>query len=241
MQAMRINLPFNGPRGNVSDGRLKPTIRLDSGSGITSLLDDTNNKTAQKITTMPTASGNDLQSTLVARASQNHEDRRFWPELLIKELVTPEVIASTAGIPIARAYELVAQYQRIFAILSLSEKGADIEDFVRSGINDETLPLIMPTSKLVRESAPDLELLCFRSWRWHELDNFVRWQYEMKPAYFSFGDNRTVRYERFERRVVLPFTQKRSVPGGGYGEVFRVTIDASSHGYNNVLKSVCHN
>jgi len=223
------NLPATSPAGEPSRVTT-PTIQIidEEGRGVMEDFDDGASE-SNEVAIEKTSAG--VQSILYERALHNKDNDRFWPELILNEILTEIVIADLLCIDDVLANKIATHHRKVLAILILHEREEEIQLFIDENVRDEDLPLSWDSSQQTRP--------CFSKWRKFELDSFRNTQYEMIPLFLDFeGDGTTVRQINLEPKFVLPFLTEESSGAGGYSEVNKVVIDARSHGFDRALKSV---
>lgn len=119
--------------------------------------------------------------------------------------------------------------QRIFAILCLQDKAAEIKSFVDEGVFDNDLPFIFSKSSSGEvHTSPvggvDKAIRLFRvrvNWKVHELEYFRTSQGKLLAPYFEFsiGDNQKVLHYPLRNELVLPFVQDIFDDGGAKAEI----------------------
>ncbi|KAK0609728.1 kinase-like domain-containing protein [Bombardia bombarda] len=138
--------------------------------------------------------------------------------------------------------------RKLFAVLSLLEKVASIDDFIRLNIHDNDLPFILkksnrpgPYNCFVHKDAKDVEkaepLGCFEGWKDLELEGFNANQWQFLAPYFAFGtkDVPKVQHYSYEDNVILPFIKSEGddddddAREGGFSDVWRVRIHHAHH------------
>jgi hypothetical protein len=144
-------------------------------------------------------------------------------------------------------------YLRVFVLLLLEEKESDIGEFVRAGVCDEMLPLRRYESteelELIDPKSPHNPLTCFRNWKDTDKEWFLDHQWGVLVPFFKLDHQGRAENYNFEDETILPwlpwhdgnYTMTASQPSkgeGGYAEVTRKRIDPSSHGFQEVLRSV---
>jgi serine/threonine protein kinase len=139
-------------------------------------------------------------------------------------------------------------YRKIFAILVMIDKAADIVHFIEEELSDLDLPLsrAAPTNgsnriDLRRRGTPEEELRCLSGWSQKAIRGFDQWQWSMLSPFFRMSDSsRRVRHYILNDKAVLPFVQEEkgeqsvnSETVGGFGSVFKVNIHPSHHSLGN--------
>jgi hypothetical protein len=144
-------------------------------------------------------------------------------------------------------------YLRVFVLLLLQERESEIGNFVRAGVCDELLPLRRCEGteelELRAPKAPHNPLTCFSGWKTSDKEWLLSHQWRVLIPFFKLdGKGRAENYE-FEDETILPWlpwydenctitASQPSTEKGGYAEVRRIRMDPSSHGFQQVLKSV---
>lgn len=119
--------------------------------------------------------------------------------------------------------------QRIFAILCLQDKAAEIKSFVDEDLYDDNLPFIFSKSSSAEVyTSPiggvDKAIGLFHvraNWKVHELEYFRASQGKLLAPYFEFsiGDNQKVLHYPLRNELVLPFVQDIFDDGGAKAEI----------------------
>jgi hypothetical protein len=145
-------------------------------------------------------------------------------------------------------------YLKIFALLILQNKGEEIVEFVKEIVSDQRLPLCQRprTQKgsvdLGCKDSPEQALQCLQNFETHEREIFEENQWKVLVPFFDLDKNFMARHYELDDSTILPWCKKdeRSISSsqssqkeGGFAYVIRVKIDPSSHGFRDVLRSVC--
>jgi hypothetical protein len=194
--------------------------------------------------------------------AQDH-DERFWPYGLLEQILTQERVIEELGDYI-RTYPGVynkrtignytekilsprepgKRYIKIFAILVLIGMGPRINDFIREGVCDEDVPLVKGKADpdwdlmLSRKDSPTVQVECLSEWEFHERDFFYRRQRFVDVIPLGLNPDRSIRHEKLDNRVVLPWVSYRKRESGGYGDVYRAKAPARCHTFHNALDAV---
>jgi serine/threonine protein kinase len=179
----------------------------------------------------------------------------FWTPALLNRILTPDRVVEElrayqrddeslfSGTTIeALADDILLHRRKIFAILTLLERGSCIEDTMADKLFDKDLPLRIDGEQklLYRASGEQVQCLSGKGWRRIDREAFSRYQYALDPHYLEFEeDGHTPKHEDFPSTVVLPFVQHEKHQQGGYGVVTKTKIYPGCHGFNGVLHSVC--
>lgn len=140
-------------------------------------------------------------------------------------------------------------FKKVFTLLVLMDKAADIPLFLEESVSDDKLPLQRLPRK--EENIFDLAfkpntmdckvspLQCFRGWKPAAIRNFEEWQWSTSAAFFPRGQYKDVPHFNFEDERPLPFTkdsrfnwgpaQERLEYDGGFSSVFKVQIHPEHH------------
>lgn len=137
---------------------------------------------------------------------------------------------------------------RIFTILALIQKQAEIVDFIKAGIYDDNLPFKLEdgsgdkagTRSFYLEKKDGLRLIpIFENqghWKIHELEVFDQWQWKLLSPYLQLSSNRDpnprIHEYQLKDQIILPFIEEDAVNNngkGGFGEVWRVKIHPAHH------------
>ncbi|KAI0882890.1 kinase-like domain-containing protein [Annulohypoxylon maeteangense] len=136
---------------------------------------------------------------------------------------------------------------RLFAILILANKGAEIFKFIDNSVHDKALPINIHDENLLDEDVQ----WCIEHWT--ELryrDDFYMWQWKVNVPFLFYGQ-----HQIFSAQVILPFTEPGSDSGhsthsgvtvhnysvteaGGYGEVKCVEIHSKCHNFHEVFTTL---
>lgn len=145
-------------------------------------------------------------------------------------------------------------FKKVFALLVIQDKVADIPLFLEELVSDDKLPL----QKLPRKeknifdlafsaNAVDGEvspLQCFLGWKPAAVRSFEEWQWTTLAPFFPRGQYKKVPHFNFEDERPLPFTkdsrfdqgltQERPEFDGGFSSVFKVEIHPDHHDFHDV-------
>jgi hypothetical protein len=201
---------------------------------------------------------------LLRRCSIRHYDRKtkyFWTNELLDRILTLERVmeelqayqekdpAFFGGKPItACAKNILKEHHKVFAILTLIDKGPCIKNVIADRLKDTDLPLSTnnesPSYPLYRRSRKKSEpqkvkCLSGPDWRAPHRELFFKYQYALDPEFLDLEqDRRTPKHKEFGCETVLPFLSQEERQQGGYGVVTKVDIHPNCHGFNDVLESV---
>jgi hypothetical protein len=195
------------------------------------------------------------------RASPDHG--YFWPYALLEEILTEERVAEELRdyariypgvydhhtIPayakrIVSAQDPGKRYIKVFAILVLIRKGECINEFMEEEINDHEIPLVKCKSEpewdfmLSRRASPHAFVKCLSEWDVEFREQFVERQHEVNVAFLGFNPDLSLKHEKFDNRVVLPWVARRDKEPGGFGDVYEAICPARSHGFRDALNAV---
>ncbi|KAE9364084.1 kinase-like protein [Stipitochalara longipes BDJ] len=133
--------------------------------------------------------------------------------------------------------------RKILAILALIKKVEKIVDFIKEDLYDSDLPFILSNGKKPGTRQLDrkgknrkLEAIqLFNEWEVHELESFEHNQWHLLAPYFhlSTKEDPKVLHYNLDHQIILPFTEDNEVKheGGGFGDVWKVTIHPAHHTY----------
>lgn len=133
--------------------------------------------------------------------------------------------------------------RKLFALLSLLNKVSCIKEFLAAGIHDNDLPFIKEESKSPnpgpyyvvfsnKSSAADenrTPITCFFTWAEHEIDIFVKYQWQLLAPYFELGNPKLW---QIPDNIILPFIEdysESSTETGGFSTVWKVKIHRAHH------------
>lgn len=135
--------------------------------------------------------------------------------------------------------------RKIFTLLVIMNKLADIKQFIDDSVADESLPLSRipkPNSKNTfqfgsnRTSAgPVRQLSSFANWNVIDIWTFEEWQWTTLSPVLKRGRRRNVKHLDLRDELSLPFTydSRHSSDGpvieGGFSTVFKVHIHPANH------------
>jgi hypothetical protein len=126
-------------------------------------------------------------------------------------------------------------YLRVFSILVLTDRLADIDKFIQAGLSDKDLPL----SEQQLQKAFEDTAHANKSWAQEALERFSTQQWELCSPYFSSSSLDKVRFYDLDENTIMPWTVDGSKSStGGYASVYKVQIHPSHHGFTN--QNVCH-
>ncbi|KAK5661413.1 hypothetical protein OQA88_11313 [Cercophora sp. LCS_1] len=169
------------------------------------------------------------------------EGRKFLPIKKLEEIVTRETTKrelQSTGVPNGRINAILDDIfapptrRKIFAIIVLIERASDIQEFIRSGLDDSNLPF----SKTSFDSQHASQLQFFRAWKYVETEFFYEHQWVLLAPFFVFPTatiHAAPHYE-FQDRVILPYIQSDETnPAtrveGGFSDVWKVKIHTAHH------------
>ena len=213
---------------------------------------------------LPSNKGNiPLRQLLRQHEIYNQDKQRYWTDKLIRHLMTREQVenelsrseynkikdqAKKAYIDVVCPPEgssTSETYFKIFAILVLIEKVKAFGGFVRDRVCDQSLPLVRMKGpcgevELCLEANPESPLNCCTKWKDSDKIAFERTQWEVLTPYFDLKKDGSCKEFDLGPETILPW---KVLPGdtmsGAYGDVYRVEIHPTSHGFSQVLKGVC--
>lgn len=138
-------------------------------------------------------------------------------------------------------------FRKIFALLALVGKVADIQRFIGEGVHDDELPLRKirqpnsPIFRLGRAAAPNADepLKCFDGWNTTVIWMFEDWQWATLAPTFYGGERKNISHISLDDRVPLPFLNDSrfgvspNTIRGGFSTVFKVDIHPDHHTFRN--------
>jgi hypothetical protein len=145
----------------------------------------------------------------------------------------------------ALADTILSRHHRIFAILTLMDRGSHIVNVIEDGVEDKDLPLrtsrdwdlYRATGKATKKKMTKCSFHI--PWGINDRESFCRYQRFLTPAYLCFeADNRTLKHLDFDVDTVLPFTHKEQGQQGGFGSITKLKIHPKCHGFHGLLRSV---
>ncbi|KAF2748389.1 kinase-like protein [Sporormia fimetaria CBS 119925] len=187
----------------------------------------------------------------------------FWPYTLLERILTrPRIVEEllTYQEPEGMAFSLSnaeryadrilsvrdsrQRHVKVFAVLLLLGKGQEIVEFMEAGVSDEELPLL----KLGTNAKPKMcfkgtttGISVFKKWSLHEISGFNTWQHIVNAVFLSLDTDQTVKHEKFDERVVMPWISYEMKQIGGYSTVYCAQVPEQSHGFTDVLKAIKFN
>jgi hypothetical protein len=201
--------------------------------------------------------------TLLRRCSIPHYDRNikiFWTNdlrrrILTRERIVEELQAYQMATPTlfdgttiaACADDIMEKHHKVFAILTLLDKGPCIRTVMNDRLLDTDLPLctnkstLCPLFRRSRKKSKPTPLTCLSSpdWRPVHREAFFKFQYSLDPQFLNLKeDRRTPEHRNFGYETVLPFMEEEERQRGGYGIVTKIKIHPDCHGFHDVLRSV---
>ena len=172
--------------------------------------------------------GATLRDQLFDIRIRNIEGKYFIPSKAVEDVLSAEKIHPCilcSSIEEIRRTDVLRVIEnggkRVFAILLLLRKESLMVNFVQNdhmlqGTNlDSKLPFHLETLKTVLLDQRIASEFCQRQW-------------EFLPPFFQENRN----HRTFESETVLPFIEQEELAQGGFGEVFKVTLDANQHGFS---------
>lgn len=191
-----------------------------------------------------------------ALKSPDHPERkRFFPKTTFTEIVNEHAVQDELrhccrGLgpiaigALARTICGAVSFRKIFALLVLVERVADIQIFLREGVADDDLPLqkiSQPGStvfRLGRCTSPQVTaqpLHCFDGWNTSVMWMFEDWQWATLAPIFHGGERKNVSHVDLKDRDPLPFLSDSrydlgsEIIRGGFSTVFKVDIHPDHH------------
>lgn len=131
-------------------------------------------------------------------------------------------------------------YRKIFAILLFIRRPSRIWSFVEEGVCDADLPLVeVPRpNRLDRrfdlrcKRKLDTPLRCLRKWK--DVYDFEASQCIVLAPFFHKSNGKDVPHIELQPDHLLPFIGWKSMPHGGYGQVYKATVHQSHHAFDAV-------
>lgn len=188
------------------------------------------------------------------------EGKRFFPKEIFTDIVNEQAVREELRycyhghdpVAINRLAHIVCgevSFRKVFALLSLVEKVADIHKFVQEGVSDDALPLHKIFSlgsrvfRLGRYAGPNDEvqpLHCIEGWSTNVMWMFEDWQWATQAPFFHGGERKNVCHVDLENRAPLPFLKDSrydevsEIIKGGYSTVFKVDIHPDHHTFRDL-------
>lgn len=172
--------------------------------------------------------GTTLRDQLFDVRIKNVEGKYFIPNKALEDVLSADKIRTCilcSSIEEIRRTDVLRVIEsggkRVFAILLLLGKESLMDNFVQNdhmlqGTNlDSKLPLHLETLETVLLDERVASEFCQRQW-------------ELLPPFFQEDRN----HRTFESETVLPFIEQEELAQGGFGEVFKVTLDANQHAFS---------
>jgi serine/threonine protein kinase len=155
---------------------------------------------------------------------------------LTKDTIKAEMVR--LGIDTSLPLEELADYvykksRKIFAILTMINKGDQIEKLLAHHPSDADLPLRMPESAEYRRPLLP-EFAGFESWSDRDIHSFSSTQWSFLAPFFSRGTSSAPHYE-LERQTILPFVEDKDLSAprsGGFSTVYDVQIHPAHHSFD---------
>jgi hypothetical protein len=131
-------------------------------------------------------------------------------------------------------------FQQIFAVLLLIDRATKIWAFLREGVCDADLPLIMKPQQrrlkiapaLLRTNNPKAPLSCLK--KRSDISSFVDQQWAVLVPVFVQSSTRSISHYTVVNKQSLPFIDwKFSGRGGRFGEIYEAKIHHSHHKFEN--------
>ena len=126
------------------------------------------------------------------------------------------------------------KYQKIFGILTMMNKGGEIEKFLFHHASDAQLPLRIPESAEIRRPLQP-ELAVFEYWSDRDIHSFSSTQWSFLAPFFEIGTSSKNSHYNFEPKIVLPFLKDKGLSAprpGGFSTVFKVQIHPAHHNFD---------
>lgn len=138
--------------------------------------------------------------------------------------------------------------RKIFTLLVIMNKLADIKLFIDDGVSDECLP-VSRVSRTDSENTfqlghsrtstrPTRRLGCFANWDAIDIYTFEEWQWTTLSPVLERGRRRNVKHLILQDELSLPFTEDSQcssgsdVIEGGFSTVFKAHIHPANHRFH---------
>ena len=159
---------------------------------------------------------------------KNAEGKYFIPNKALEDVLSAERIRTCilySSIEEIRRADVLRVIEnggkRVFAILVLLGKEYLMANFVQ---NDHMLQGTNLDSKLPLRVEPLGTMLLDE----RVASEFYQRQWELLPPFFQEDRNHRI----LESETVLPFIEQEELAQGGFGDVFRVTLDSNQHAFS---------
>ncbi|KAL0942010.1 protein kinase [Colletotrichum truncatum] len=197
-----------------------------------------------------------LRTAMLEARVETIEGQHFIPISLVNELLTEqrvkeelmqslseassheldEICQQVCSQPNPNAASSSLRFLRVFAILVLIGRSADIREFIRSGISDKDLPLSEKQLQQTRdgETSTERRAIDLPHWDSELKEKFVRYQWEINVPFFSQSESPSkIRFYKLDAKTILPFTNDKTPDSiyGGFSEVSKVKIHSSHHNF----------
>ncbi|KAF2030946.1 hypothetical protein EK21DRAFT_88473 [Setomelanomma holmii] len=153
------------------------------------------------------------------------------PEILERFLCTPKKHSSATGAP-DRSPENQTMHASLPSNIGKAELSEDpdnfdsvwketgINDFIKEEVTDKALPLTSinrATYTISRSTSTSETLSCFRRWKSHEREMFLKYQHMMTSVHLKLEENGTSRkHVEDALEVILPILDDTCIVSGGY-------------------------
>ncbi|PMD12655.1 hypothetical protein NA56DRAFT_740354 [Hyaloscypha hepaticicola] len=162
----------------------------------------------------------------------NAIDRCLTKDAIIAEIVRLGIDTSFSPEGIADC--VFKKYRKIFGILTMINKGGEIEIFLFHQSSDAQLPLRIPESAEFRRPLQP-ELVIFESWSDSDTQSFSSTQWSFLTPFFRLGNSSKISHYNLESKIILPFLEDRNLSAprsGGFSTVFKVQIHPAHHNFD---------
>jgi hypothetical protein len=239
-----LEMSLASPSGRLAT----PTIQLNDEGPLLDGFPGIRNNPLQ--TDQPTSmdTPKSLQELLRYKGIEHKDKSLFWPEPLLKSIITLDRIKAQVATDNNISSDMVEQlsqtihtaYVKIFAILNLIGKERCIYRLLSDGIMDAKLPLQLTNPRECCIASEGSKLSCFDDWSHWERESFVRMQYRVNSKFLDFEEDRkTIKHEIYQMQDVLPILEDQHKEMSGYGAVSKVKMHPDGHGFHGISKSVC--
>lgn len=200
-----------------------------------------------------------MQSRLMAELANvpgRRDKKGFFPETTFTEIIHEQSVReelnrypkSFHSDTVEQITEIICgdkPYRKIFTLLVVINKLADIKLFIDDDVSDECLPLLRvsrPDSENTFQlgdsptsTRPVRQIGLFADWDAIDVWTFEEWQWTTISPVLKRGSRRNIKHLRLRPEISLPFTEDcryssgSDVIEGGFSTVFKVHIHPANH------------
>lgn len=187
------------------------------------------------------------------------DKKGFFPETTFTEVINKQTVRQELKrYPLwfdSNTVELVTEtvcgerpLRRIFTVLVIMNRLADIKSFIDDSVSDESLPLVRMSETNSRSTFQlgsnriskrrVQQLACFANWDAIDIWTFEEWQWTTLSPVLERGRRRDVKHLNLRDELSLPFTtdsrhsSQAHVIEGGFSTVFKVHIHPANHRFH---------